>query len=77
MTATLGTTASCAFDVLSEIGPVCEDHNLWLHVDAAYAGYAMICPEFRYLMKGIEHATSFVSNPYKLLNVTVDCSTMW
>ncbi|KAK0393831.1 hypothetical protein QR680_000421 [Steinernema hermaphroditum] len=74
---TLGTTSCCSFDVLSEIGPVCEENDLWLHVDAAYAGSAMICPEFRYLMNGIEYAMSFNTNPNKWLLVNFDCSTMW
>jgi aromatic-L-amino-acid decarboxylase len=51
---TLGTTSCCSFDNLHEIGPVCEEYGLWLHVDAAYGGNAFICPEFRHLMKGIE-----------------------
>lgn len=74
---TLGTTSCCSFDVLSEIGPVCERNELWLHVDAAYAGSAMICPEFRYLMNGIEYAMSFNTNPNKWMLVNFDCSTMW
>lgn len=45
--ATLGTTSSCTFDRLDEIGPVCNENNVWLHVDAAYAGSAFICPEYR------------------------------
>uniref|UniRef100_A0A1I8B4U1 Aromatic-L-amino-acid decarboxylase n=1 Tax=Meloidogyne hapla TaxID=6305 RepID=A0A1I8B4U1_MELHA len=71
---TLGTTSCCSFDVLSEVGPVCTHNGLWLHVDAAYAGSAMICPEFRYLMAGIEHAMSFNTNPNKwmLVNRTSD-----
>ncbi|VDD87163.1 unnamed protein product [Enterobius vermicularis] len=77
VTATLGTTSSCAFDKLAEIGPVCNEYNIWLHVDAAYAGNAMICPEFKYLLEGINFASSFSTNPYKLLNTTLDCSTMW
>lgn len=48
--ATLGTTSTCAFDHLEEIGKVCEKENIWLHVDAAYAGSAFICPEYRHLM---------------------------
>lgn len=44
---TLGTTSSCTFDRLDEIGPVCNKYDVWLHVDAAYAGSAFICPEFR------------------------------
>lgn len=54
MCATLGTTAVCSFDKLSELGPICDREGLWLHVDAAYAGSAMMCPEMRYVMKGIE-----------------------
>lgn len=75
--ATLGTTSSCTFDRLDEIGPVCNDNDVWLHVDAAYAGSAFICPEFRYLMKGIERADSFNFNPHKWLLVNFDCSAMW
>lgn len=54
VSATLGTTSCCSFDALNEIGPICSRENIWLHVDAAYAGNAFICPEFQYLMKGIE-----------------------
>ncbi|WKX96472.1 hypothetical protein Q1695_012704 [Nippostrongylus brasiliensis] len=74
---TLGTTSVCSFDVLSEIGPVCHENELWMHVDGAYGGSAMICPEFRYLMKGIEYASSFNTNPNKWMLVNFDCSTMW
>ncbi|KAI6174697.1 Aromatic-L-amino-acid decarboxylase [Aphelenchoides bicaudatus] len=74
---TLGTTSVCSFDVLTEIGPVCAENDLWLHVDAAYAGSSMICPEFRYLMAGIEYAMSFNTNPNKWMLVNFDCSTMW
>lgn len=52
--ATLGTTNVCTFDDLSEIGPVCREFNIWLHVDAAYAGNSFVCPENRYLMRGVE-----------------------
>lgn len=75
--ATLGTTSSCTFDRLDEIGTVCTDNGIWLHVDAAYAGSAFICPEFRYLMKGIEKADSFNFNPHKWMLVNFDCSAMW
>lgn len=75
--ATLGTTSSCAFDSLDEIGPVCNENDVWLHVDAAYAGSAFICPEYRYLMKGVERADSFNFNPHKWMLVNFDCSTMW
>lgn len=51
---TVGTTSCCSADNLREIGPVCEDYECWLHVEAAYAGCAQICPEFRHLFDGIE-----------------------
>lgn len=51
---TLGTTSCCSFDCLNEVGPVCTEEGIWLHVDAAYAGSAFICPEFRHLMNGVE-----------------------
>ncbi|KAG9464434.1 hypothetical protein GDO78_019931, partial [Eleutherodactylus coqui] len=75
--ATLGTTSSCSFDNLMELGPICNAENIWLHVDAAYAGSAFICPEFRYLMKGVEFADSFNFNPHKWLLVNFDCSAFW
>ncbi|KAF4517829.1 hypothetical protein B566_EDAN008771 [Ephemera danica] len=75
--ATLGTTNCCAFDRLDEVGEVCASEDVWLHVDAAYAGSAFICPEFRYLMNGIENADSFNFNPHKWLLVNFDCSAMW
>ncbi|TGZ66563.1 hypothetical protein CRM22_005273 [Opisthorchis felineus] len=75
--ATLGTTGCCAFDNLKEIGPVCERYDIWLHVDAAYAGAAFICPEFRPLLDGIEHAMSFVFNPHKWLLTHFDCTCIW
>lgn len=52
--ATLGTTSVCSFDDLQEIGLVCQELGLWLHVDAAYAGNSFVCPENRLFMKGIE-----------------------
>ena len=58
-------------------GPVCQELDAWLHVDAAYAGNAFICPENQYLMKGIEYAMSFNMNPNKWMLVNFDCSTMW
>jgi aromatic-L-amino-acid/L-tryptophan decarboxylase len=75
--ATLGTTNCCAFDALDELGVVCEEEDVWLHVDAAYAGSAFICPEFRPLMKGIDKADSFNFNPHKWMLVNFDCSAMW
>lgn len=75
--ATLGTTGTCAFDPLYELGPVCNEANVWLHVDAAYAGSAFICPEYRDLMRGVEYADSFDVNIHKWMLVHFDCSAMW
>ncbi|XP_037083637.1 aromatic-L-amino-acid decarboxylase-like [Pollicipes pollicipes] len=75
--ATLGTTPSCAFDCLPELGAVCEAEGLWMHVDAAYAGSAFICPEFRPLLDGVGLADSFNFNPHKWMLVNFDCSAMW
>ncbi|XP_019614071.1 PREDICTED: aromatic-L-amino-acid decarboxylase-like [Branchiostoma belcheri] len=75
--ATLGTTPSCAFDNLQELGPVCRAEVMWLHVDAAYAGSAFICPEYRPLLDGVEFADSFNFNPHKWMRVNFDCSAMW
>uniref|UniRef100_A0A4W3JZ72 Aromatic-L-amino-acid decarboxylase n=1 Tax=Callorhinchus milii TaxID=7868 RepID=A0A4W3JZ72_CALMI len=52
--ATLGTTASCAFDSILELGPICNSEKVWMHIDAAYAGSAFICPEFRPLLNGFK-----------------------
>ncbi|XP_061445193.1 aromatic-L-amino-acid decarboxylase isoform X1 [Rhineura floridana] len=75
--ATLGTTTCCSFDKLLELGPICNEENIWMHIDAAYAGSSFICPEFRYLLNGVEFADSFNFNPHKWLLVNFDCSTMW
>ncbi|CAG9826126.1 unnamed protein product [Diabrotica balteata] len=75
--ACLGTTPTCAFDDLTELGPICNKENIWLHVDAAYAGTAFACPEYRYLMKGVQFADSFNFNAHKWMLVNFDCSAMW
>lgn len=75
--ACLGTTPTCAFDDLTKIGPICEKEKVWLHIDAAYAGAAFACPEYRYLMEGIEYADSFNFNPHKWMLVNYDCSALW
>ncbi|RLU24291.1 hypothetical protein DMN91_002379 [Ooceraea biroi] len=75
--ATLGTTGACTFDNLKEIGPICQKNGLWLHVDAAYAGSAFVCPEFRGWLQGIELTDSIAFNPSKWLMVHFDCTAMW
>lgn len=75
--ATFGTTGTCAFDDMEELGPICQANNVWLHIDAAYAGSALCCPEFRPLMKGIELCDSFNYNLHKWMRVNFDCCAMW
>ncbi|XP_014474476.1 PREDICTED: histidine decarboxylase [Dinoponera quadriceps] len=74
---TLGTTGACSFDNLKEIGPICQQNGLWLHIDAAYAGSAFVCPEFRGWLQGVELADSIAFNPSKWLMVHFDCTAMW
>ncbi|RUS71329.1 hypothetical protein EGW08_020914 [Elysia chlorotica] len=75
--ATVGTTSTIGVDNLCELGKICEQENVWMHTDAAYAGSAAICPEFRHLLNGVEYSTSFSLNPHKWLHVTVLCCAMW
>jgi aromatic-L-amino-acid decarboxylase len=72
--ATLGTTGASGIDPLRPIGEICRRHGIWLHVDAAWAGAALILPEERGMLDGIEYADSFVMNPHKWLLVNFDCS---
>ena len=72
--ATLGGTGAGGIDDLAAIGPVCRRHGVFLHVDAAWAGSALILPEWRWMIAGIEEADSFVVNPHKWLGVQFDCS---
>ena len=75
--ATVGTTGSNAMDPITAIGEVCRKHNLWLHVDAAMSGTAMVCPEFRHFQSGLELADSYNFNPHKWMGVNFDCSCFW
>ncbi len=72
--ATIGATTTTALDPLEEIAQVAGRYNLWLHVDAAMAGSAMILPECRWMWQGVEAADSLVFNPHKWLGVVFDCS---
>ena len=72
--ATVGTTSSTALDPLRPIAAHCARHGAWLHVDAAYAGSAAICPEHRAMLDGVDGADSFVFNPHKWLLTNFDCS---
>uniref|UniRef100_A0A1B6G856 Tyrosine decarboxylase n=1 Tax=Cuerna arida TaxID=1464854 RepID=A0A1B6G856_9HEMI len=77
VSAIMGSTGSCSFDNLVELGPVAKKHGCWMHVDAAYAGSAFICPEFQHLLNGIEVVDSFNTNPNKWLLINFDCSCLW
>jgi aromatic-L-amino-acid decarboxylase len=72
--ATLGTTSSTAVDPLQAIGRIAARHGVWLHVDAAYAGTAALCPENRWILDGAEMMDSFVFNPHKWMLTNFDCS---
>jgi aromatic-L-amino-acid decarboxylase len=72
--ATLGTTSSTAIDPIATIGRICQEHGLWLHVDAAFAGSAAILPEMRWMLEGAQFMDSFVFNPHKWLFTNFDCS---
>ena len=72
--AALGTTSTTALDPLKEIGEICNRHKLWLHVDAALAGTALILPEYGWMIEGKEYIDSFVFNPHKWMFTNFDCS---
>lgn len=72
--AAIGTTGTMAFDPLEKIAAIAEKFKVWLHIDAAYAGSALLLPEYQGLIKGIEKADSFVFNPHKWLFTNFDCS---
>lgn len=72
--ATLGTTGTTSVDPLAEIAAICREFNIWLHIDGAYGGTALLLPEYRWMIKGIEQADSFVFNPHKWMFTNFDCS---
>ncbi|MBA2319136.1 MAG: aspartate aminotransferase family protein [Euzebyales bacterium] len=75
--ATVGTTSSSALDPLPEIAEVCRRHRVWLHVDAAYAGVAAVCPELRWIHAGLELADSYCTNAHKWLLTNFDCTLFY
>jgi aromatic-L-amino-acid decarboxylase len=75
--ATVGTTPSTAMDPLRPIGEICRRHGLWLHVDAALAGTAALCPEFRWIHEGLELADSYCFNPHKWMLTNFDCDAFY
>ena len=77
LVATIGTTSSASIDPVPELAARCADAGVWLHVDAAYAGSAAVCPELRSLFSGWERADSVGVNPHKWLLTPMDCSAFW
>ena len=77
ITATTGTTATAALDPVADIAEIAKKYNLWLHVDSAMAGSAMIIPENRWMWQGIEKADSIVLNPHKWLGAVFDISLFY
>ncbi|MEK7675469.1 MAG: pyridoxal-dependent decarboxylase [Verrucomicrobiota bacterium] len=75
--ATVGTTSSNGLDPLPEIGRVCQEHGLWLHVDAAMSGTAALCPEYRHIQAGLELADSYCFNPHKWMFTNFDCDCFY
>ena len=75
--ATVGTTSTSSIDPVEKIVPIGEEHAMWLHVDAAYAGSAAVVPEFRHILAGCERADSLVTNPHKWLFTPFDLSVLY
>ena len=75
--ATVGTTATTSVDPVAAIADACSGSGAWLHVDAAYAGAAMVCPELRWAFEGVERADSVVVNAHKWMLTPMDCSLLW
>ena len=75
--ATVGTTSTSSIDPVREIIPIGEEHAMWLHVDAAYAGSAAVVPELRNILAGCERADSIVVNPHKWLFTPFDLSVLY
>ncbi len=75
--ATIGTTGTAAVDPLRAIGEICEKYDIWLHVDAAMGGTALILPEFQWMLDGREYIDSFVFNPHKWMFTNFDCSVFF
>uniref|UniRef100_A0A182QH49 Glutamate decarboxylase n=1 Tax=Anopheles farauti TaxID=69004 RepID=A0A182QH49_9DIPT len=76
VSATAGTTVIGAFDPLEQIADLCAKYNLWMHVDAAWGGGALMSKKYRTLLKGIERSDSVTWNPHKLLAAPQQCSTL-
>lgn len=74
---TSGTTSSTAFDPVGEVAQIASEHNVWVHVDAAFAGSAAVCPELRWVTAGVDLVDSYCFNPHKWLLTNFDCSLLY
>src|SRR3954454_25255756 len=74
---TVGTTSTTSVDPVAAVADLCEQTGTWMHVDAAYAGAAMVCPEHRWAFAGVERADSLVVNAHKWMLTPMDCSLLW
>jgi len=77
VTSVLGTTGTAAIDPIAAIAKIASDEGLWHHIDAAYGGSAMICPELRHLQEGAATADSYTFNPHKWMFTNFDCNVLW
>src|SRR3954447_17694823 len=75
--ATVGTTSTTSVDPVPQIADACKRAGAWLHVDAAYAGSAMVCPELRWAFEAVDRADSLVVNAHKWMFTPMDCSLLW
>jgi aromatic-L-amino-acid/L-tryptophan decarboxylase len=75
--AAVGTTSTSAVDPVRPIGELCRERGIWLHIDAAYAGVAAVCPELRWLNDGLAYADSYCTNPHKWLLTNFDCDAFY
>jgi aromatic-L-amino-acid/L-tryptophan decarboxylase len=75
--ATIGTTGTTAVDSVRLVGEICREKGIWLHVDAALAGTALLLPEFQWMMDGKEYIDSFVFNPHKWMFTNFDCTAFF
>jgi aromatic-L-amino-acid/L-tryptophan decarboxylase len=75
--ATIGTTGTTAIDPIRPLGEICTKNHIWLHVDAAMAGTALILPEFRWMTDGKEYIDSFLFNPHKWMFTNFDCTAFF
>jgi aromatic-L-amino-acid decarboxylase len=77
VTSAIGTTGTGAVDPVAEVVPIAAEHGLWHHVDAAWAGSAMVCEEHRHRQAGVEAADSYTFNAHKWLFTNFDCNVLW